>query len=145
MYRRLSQVGILGARIRSVATSIDSSDLESVGLALSESFQSVSVALSSDKLLEETVRISRIPLEFVLRDITSSSLGNAEHLLPGDDEVFFVSSLLNNRVSHLGRDSEDNNVFSVVGKIRPVTCTNGVGNSNSSSNESLQGHAVRSG
>lgn len=69
-------------------------------------------ALSHDEFLEETSRVSSIPLEFVFTDVTSSSLFNAEHLFPGDDEVFFVISLLNNGVSHLGRVSEDKDVFS---------------------------------
>lgn len=40
----------------------------------------MSVALGRNEFREETVRVSTIPLEFVVSDIISTSLKNAVHL-----------------------------------------------------------------
>lgn len=118
--------------------------MESVVLALIKLSHSVSVAPSCNDLLEEAVRSTCIPLKFVVSDVTSTSLFNAEHSFPADYKGGFVNSLLNDGLGHLAGASEDlNGSLRLVVNDGPRTCTNRVNYSNSSMDETLQGDGVR--
>lgn len=137
--RRLSQVSILASRGRSIAASIDSSHLESVGLGLTKASHSLGVVFSLDDLGEEASRVTIIPEKFVVSDGISTSLSNAEHSLPADLESSFVSSLFNFRIFHLGGHLEDKNASGRGIDLGPITSSNRVRDSHSSIDESFQG------
>jgi hypothetical protein len=120
LLRRLSQISVLYSGEGSVGTSVTSSNLESVGLALVKAGLGKGVILGLNKSLEASVRVSIVPVEVIIDDVSSTSLLSVEHLFPIDLESRGISSLSDSRLSHLRGCSEDtdNKLASVLG--RPV-------------------------
>jgi len=120
LLRRLSQISVLNSGEGSVGTSVTCSNLESVGLALVKASLGEGVILGLNKSLEASVRVSIIPVEVVIDDVSSTSLLSVEHLFPVNLESRGISSLSDSRLSHLRRCSEDtdNQLASVLD--RPV-------------------------
>jgi hypothetical protein len=107
LFRRLSQISIFNSGERSVSASITSSDLESIGLALVKASLGEGVVFSLNKSLEASVRVSIIPAEVVIDDVSATSLVGVEHLNPVNLESRGINSLSDSRLGHLRRCSED--------------------------------------